>query len=271
MSERYNEAFKNTYKGTWGIVLGASSGFGAATAKAFAKAGMNILGVHLDRKSTLDNVKVLEEELLACDVKCRFYNVNAADEAKRKEILSEMEGEVKGKVSLLFHSLAFGSLLPFIESDPKARLSKSQMDMTLDVMAHSLVYWAQDLAGAHWFNNNASVYAMTSAGSSKVWKSYGAVSAAKSALESHCRQLALELAPQKVRVNALLAGVTDTPALRKIPGNDSMIEVAKRRNPMGRLTTPEDVANAAVALSLPSLAFMTGNVIRIDGGENIVE
>lgn len=272
MSAQYMEkTFKNTYKGTWGIVLGASSGFGAATARAFAKAGMNILGVHLDRKSTMENVKVLEEELLGLDVKCRFFNVNAADEIKRKEILTEMAPDVKGNVSLLFHSLAFGSLLPFIESDPKARLSKSQLDMTLDVMANSLVYWAQDLASDNWFNGNASVYAMTSAGSSKVWKSYGAVSAAKSALESHCRQLALELAPQKVRVNAILAGVTDTPALRKIPGNDSMVEVAKRRNPMGRLTTPEDVANAAVALSHPALAFMTGNVIRIDGGENIVE
>jgi enoyl-[acyl-carrier protein] reductase III len=265
MSERH------TYRNSWGIILGASSGFGAATARAFAKAGMNILGIHLDRKSTLDNVKVLEEELLSCDVKCKFYNVNAADEIKRKEILTEMESEIKGKVGLLFHSLAFGSLLPFIDTDGKGQLSKSQMDMTIDVMANSLVYWSQDLASKKFFNDNASIYAMTSAGSSRVWKSYGAVSAAKSALESHCRQLALELAPQKVRVNAILAGVTDTPALRKIPGNDSMIETARKRNPMGRLTTPEDVANAAVALSLPALAFMTGNVIRIDGGENIVE
>jgi NAD(P)-dependent dehydrogenase (short-subunit alcohol dehydrogenase family) len=262
---------KNAYRNTWGIVLGASSGFGAATAKAFAKAGMNILGIHLDRKSTMDNVKVLEEEILASDVKCRFFNVNAADEIKRKEILTEMESEIKGKVALLFHSLAFGSLLPFIETDPKSRLTKSQMDMTIDVMANSLVYWAQDLAGGGFFQKGASLYAMTSAGSSRVWKSYGAVSAAKSALESHCRQLALELAPLGVRANAILAGVTDTPALRKIPGNEIMIETATKRNPMGRLTTPEDIADAVVALSLPSFKFMTGNVIRIDGGENIVD
>lgn len=266
-----SETLKNVYKGNWGIILGASSGFGAATAKSFAKAGMNILGVHLDRKSTLDNVKVLEAEILSCDVQCKFFNVNAADEEKRKEILNEMAPHIKNKVSLLFHSLAFGALLPFIEPEVKSRLSKSQMDMTLDVMANSLVYWTQDLAAGSFFAPSASVYAMTSAGSSRVWKSYGAVSAAKSALESHCRQLALELAPQNVRVNALLAGVTDTPALRKIPGNDSMIETAKKRNPMGRLTTPEDVARAAVALSLPELSFMTGNVINIDGGENIVE
>jgi enoyl-[acyl-carrier protein] reductase III len=264
MTQRY-------FEGSWAIVLGASSGFGAAVCKSLARSGMNIVGIHLDRKATLENVKVLEQELNAQDVKTKFYNVNAADEIKRTEILNEISAECTGKIQVLFHSLAFGSLLPFIENDPKNRLSKSQLEMTLDVMANSLVYWTQDLAMKNFFKEGASIYAMTSAGSSRVWKSYGAVSAAKSALESHCRQLALEMASRKVRVNALLAGVTDTPALRKIPGNDGMIETAIKRNPMGRLTTPEDVAQATVALSLPQLAFMTGNVINIDGGENIVE
>ena len=251
--------------------MGASSGFGAATARALAAAGMNIIGVHLDRKSTLANVKVLEEDLQKLGVQTKFFNVNAADEAQRKEILDQVKTECSERVQVLFHSLAFGSLLPFIGKENEASLTKSQLEMTVDVMAHSLVYWAQDLSRRHYFKPGASIYAMTSAGSSRVWKSYGAVSAAKSALESHCRQLALELAPQKVRVNALLAGVTDTPALRKIPGNEGMIETARQRNPMGRLTTPEDVASATVALSLPELMFMTGNVLRIDGGENIVE
>jgi enoyl-[acyl-carrier protein] reductase III len=259
------------YEGSWAVVLGASSGFGAATCRALAKSGMNILGVHLDRKSTMENVKVLEKELSAHNVKVRFFNMNAADEFKRKELLAEMAEELKDKVAVLFHSLAFGTLLPFIEKEAKQRISKSQLEMTLDVMANSLVYWAQDIFEKDFFKKGACVYAMTSAGSSRVWKSYGAVSAAKSALESHCRQLALELAPANVRVNAILAGVTDTPALRKIPGNEGMIEMATKRNPMGRLTTPEDIAEAVVALSLPQLSFMTGNVIHIDGGENVVE
>ena len=86
---------------------------------------------------------------------------------------------------------------------------------------------------------------MTSSGSSRVIPSYGPVSAAKSALEAHCRQLAYELAPRKITVNALRGGVTDTPALRKIPGNDILIDGAAAKNPSGRLTTPEDVAAAA--------------------------
>ena len=112
---------------------------------------------------------------------------------------------------------------------------------------------------------------MTSAGSSRVWKSYGAVSAAKASLESYIRQLALEMAPHGITANAILAGVTDTPALRKIPGNDKMIETATSRNPFGRLTTTDDVGKTLVALSLSNCDFITGNTIRVDGGENIVE
>ena len=114
------------------------------------------------------------------------------------------------------------------------------------------------------------VFAMTSSGGQRVWRTYGAVSAAKASLESHVRQLALELAPQGITVNAIRAGVTDTPALRKIPGHEEMIEIAKARNPFGRLTTPADVAAAVVVLSQPGTHWMTGNVIGVDGGEDIV-
>ena len=64
--------------------------------------------------------------------------------------------------------------------------------------------------------------------------------------------------------------ITDTPALRVIPGHEQMIEFARRRNPFHRLTSPDDVAHAIAELSRPGLAWMTGNVIRIDGGEFIV-
>jgi enoyl-[acyl-carrier protein] reductase III len=114
------------------------------------------------------------------------------------------------------------------------------------------------------------IFAMTSAGSRSVLPSYGAVSAAKAALESHVRQLAVELAPLGVTANAILAGVTDTPALRRIPGHERLIERALAGNPHGRLTTPEDVAAALVELARPGLYWLTGNVLQIDGGEAIV-
>ena len=110
---------------------------------------------------------------------------------------------------------------------------------------------------------------MTSAGGHRVIGSYGAVSAAKAALESHIRQLAFELAPRGITANSLCAGVTDTPALRKIPGNDEMIRVATAHNPAKRLTTPQDVANAVAVLAHPLAGWITGNVINVDGGEDI--
>jgi enoyl-[acyl-carrier protein] reductase III len=262
---------KQYFDGQWAVVLGASSGFGEAASKRFAEAGLNIFGVHLDRKSTQPNADRILAEVKAMGRQAIFVNMNAADEEKRAEAISQLKEVATGKVHILLHSLAFGALKPFIGDSKEDQLSKSQIEMTLDVMASSLVYWAQDLNAAKLFANGARVYAMTSAGSSRVWKSYGAVSAAKAALESYIRQLALELAPQKICCNAILAGVTDTPALRKIPGNADMIETAIKRNPMGRLTTPDDVAQSMVALSLPHCSFITGNTLRIDGGENIVE
>jgi enoyl-[acyl-carrier-protein] reductase (NADH) len=142
--------------------------------------------------------------------------------------------------------------------------------MTLDVMAHSLVYWVQDALHAGVLGRGAHVMAKTSAGSHRHWPSYGAVSAAKAALESHCRQLAFELVPRGIAVNALRAGVTDTPALRKIPGNEKMIEHALSIHPARRLTTPADVAAVVVALARPETTWLTGNVLGVDGGEDIV-
>jgi enoyl-[acyl-carrier protein] reductase III len=169
----------------------------------------------------------------------------------------------------MLHSLAFGALVPFIAQAPEPALNETQMQMTLRVMAHSLVYWVQDLVQRDLLSKGSRIFAMTSGGSQRVVRHYGAVSAAKAALESHTRQLALELAPREILVNALMGGLTDTPALRAIPGHDSMIEEALRRNPSGRLTTPEDIAATLVTLANPRMTWITGTVIPVDGGELI--
>ena len=110
---------------------------------------------------------------------------------------------------------------------------------------------------------------MTSSGGNHVWPTYGAVSAAKAALEAHIRQLAYELAPLGITANAIRAGVTDTPALRKIPGSNKLIDGALAKNPYRRLTTPEDVAEAIAVFCAEGTRWMTGNVIGVDGGEDL--
>jgi len=257
-------------KGKWALVLGASSGFGEAISLKLAETGMNIVGVHLDRKSTLPHVEEITQKIRQLGVKALFFNANAADKEKRKEILSELSKNITGGVHCLVHSLAFGTLKPFTAKEEKDQISQEQMEMTLDVMAHSLVYWTQDLLTHKLLAEGSRIFAMTSSGGTRVWPTYGAVSAAKAALESHCRQLALELGKQNIAVNAVRAGVTDTPALRKIPGNEQMIESALQRNPGGRLTTPHDIAEIISLLVLPEARWMTGNVLGVDGGEDII-
>jgi NAD(P)-dependent dehydrogenase (short-subunit alcohol dehydrogenase family) len=255
-------------KGEWGLILGASSGFGEAVSLELARRGMNIVGVHLDRRGTLPNVERIVGEIKKAGSKALFHNANAADEAQRKQVLDAVQPEVGDKkIRVVLHSLAFGTLKPYFGEDP---LNKANMEMTLDVMAHSLVYWVQDLFQRRLIAKGSKIFAMTSAGDARAWPHYGAVSAAKAALESHIRQIAVELAPQGVSANAIRAGVTDTPALRKIPGSEEMKQWALSRNPGKRLTTTQDVASAIAAFADGELDWMTGNVIGVDGGEFIV-
>jgi enoyl-[acyl-carrier protein] reductase III len=257
----------------WALILGASSGFGAAAARAFAAEGYNILGVHLDRRATQPRVEALLEELTATGREVRFFNTNAADDDVRQQTIDEIAAllsERGGSIGMLLHSLAFGTLRPLVPGpdtdDPV--ISRRQLDMTLNVMANSLIYWCQDLLAAGLLKQ-ARIFAMTSSGGHIVWPRYGPVSAAKAALESHIRQLAMELAPHGHTANAILAGVTDTPALARIPGAEALKAQAIGRNPHHRLTRPEDVAACLVALARPETYWMNGNTIRVDGGEDV--
>jgi NAD(P)-dependent dehydrogenase (short-subunit alcohol dehydrogenase family) len=255
----------------WALILGASSGFGGATALKLAEDGYNIIGIHLDRQATMPQVEKIIEEIKSKGVEALFFNINAADEFKRGEVVQSLIKKLKGlpRIKIVVHSLAFGALRPFI-SKSNDHLTKAQMQMTLDVMAHSLVYWVQEIYGKNLLAEKCRIFAMTSSGGHTAIPFYGAVSAAKAALESHIRQLAVELGVIKAGVNAIMAGVTDTPALRKIPGNKEMVEIARGKNPQRRLTTPEDVAKVISLLSKDGGEWISGGVINADGGEDIV-
>ena len=259
----------------WALILGASSGFGEATAIELARSGMNIFGVHFDRRGTLPHVEEVKAAIQAQGREAVFFNINAADDEKRKETIAAIQARCSeaarpGTVRVLLHSIAFGSLLPYVSATGERVASKSQLEMSSDTMAHSLVYWVQDLVAAGVMTRGGRVYAMTSAGGTRAIPSYGPVSGAKALLESHIRQLAVELAPFGITANAIRAGVTDTPSLRKIPGSDKLMEFSTMRNPYHRLTTPQDVAKCIAVLAHEDTYWMTGNTIGVDGGEDIV-
>jgi enoyl-[acyl-carrier-protein] reductase (NADH) len=218
----------------------------------------------------------VRDEIEATGVPVVFHNVNAADEDRRRQVIEETSALFEQRrtagadpfIAGFLHSLAFGSTLSYVTTKADAKeLSQKQLEMTVDVMAHSFVYWVRELFHAGLITDGSRVYAMTSEGATRAVPTYGAVSAAKAAIEAHTRQLALELATEGVTVNAIRAGVTDTPALRRIPGHEDLLAVASARNPSQRITTPDDVADALVALCSPMTHWMTGNTIGVDGGE----
>ncbi len=259
-------------KQPWALILGASSGFGEATALELARTGMNIFGVHLDRRGDPPHVEQIREKIDALGRESEYFNADAADEEMRQQIVEKIRARLitppPGTLRVLMHSLASGSLLPLTGAEQVA--SRSELESTADLMGHSLVYWVQDCLRAGLFDWGGRIFAMTSAGGARAVPNYGPVGVAKAMIEAHIRQLAMELAPAGITANAILAGVTDTPALCRIPGHEEIVKIARQRNPHHRLTVPDDVARCIAALCHPATYWLTGNTLHVDGGENIV-
>jgi NAD(P)-dependent dehydrogenase (short-subunit alcohol dehydrogenase family) len=164
---------------------------------------------------------------------------------------------------------ALASLTTAPSYPAEAFIEEEDLQQTIHAMGTSLLGWVQDVRQRGLFCADARVIGLTSEGNEVAWKGYAAVAAAKVALESVSRAIAVEMAPYGIRSNVIQAGVTDTPALRLIPGNAHLKAAARRRNPFGRLTTPEDVARVIRLLCLPEAAWINGEVIRVDGGEHV--
>jgi enoyl-[acyl-carrier protein] reductase III len=254
-------------KGKWALILGGSSGFGLATAKRCAEVGMNIAIVHRDRKGAMEKINEEFDIVRGFGTKVLTYNCDALD---RKEIEKVIYSLVKEGVSvhLLMHSIAFGNLKGVVPGD-EAYLEDEDFSRTIYSMGTSMLTWTQMLWQSKILDQGSQVIGMTSEGNEVAWKGYAAVSAAKVALEAVSRSIAVEFGPRGVRSNIIQAGVTDTPALRLIPGSDGMKDHAIKKNPLGRLTTPDDVAKFIVLMCSSWASWVNGELIRVDGGERI--
>ncbi len=155
------------------------------------------------------------------------------------------------------------------EYPTRSFLDEEDFGRTIHSMGTSLLGWVQSLHARNLFADDARVFGLTSEGNKVAWKGYAAVSAAKVALEALARSMALEFAPYGIRTNIIQAGITETPALKAIPGSDHLKAQARTRNPFGRLTTTRDVANVIHLLAQDDAAWINGEIIRVDGGEHI--
>ena len=252
----------------WVLLLGGSTGHGAATAKQLAKDGYGIIAFHFDRGEAK---KIAEEtinevgEITKGD--CHYFNSNAASEEVMDKYIPQIKEITGGQpLKLLLHSIAFGTTTNFFGGKP---VTQKQMDMTIHVMGNSLLYWTQKLFAADLLSKGSRVIGLTSEGNYLAMDGYGPVSVAKVAMEAIIRQIGWELGKYGITANSVQAGVTPTRALTKITENwKDWIENTKKRNPMGRTTTPEDVAGTISLLLKPEADFINCSIIYCDGGES---
>jgi len=257
-------------KKDWALILGGSNGLGLATAKKLARHGYHIIIVHRDRRATLETIEKEFDDIKTNEVLFKSFNRDALHAEKREEIIGEISGQlpVGHKIKVLVHSIAKGSLKPMYSTESRT-LTGQDITITFEAMALSLYDWTKALIKAALFSEDSRVIAFTSEGNTKALPNYGAVSVAKVALEALSRNMALEFAPIGIKVNCVQAGVTVTKSLEMIPGYQKLKEHALARNPNKRLTTPEDVANAVYVLTLDEAKWITGTVIKVDGGESL--
>jgi enoyl-[acyl-carrier protein] reductase III len=260
----------------WAIILGGSSGFGFAAAEKLAAHGMNIAVLY---RETSGAEKLLLEKFkkiaTANGITILPYNINALDESGRNSFIEQFirtGGDKNQKLKLLLHSIARGNLKPLANGDTdmtdNSLLSDEDIRFTTYAMSNSLLVWARALLTAKLFHPDARIIGLTSEGAHKYWEGYAAVSIAKASLESLAKYMAVEFSQYGLKTNLIQAGITDTSSLKKIPGSEKLLEVAASRNPMGRMTRPEDVGNAIYLLCTDEAFWINGAVIHVDGGEH---
>jgi len=259
-------------KRLWALILGGSSGLGLATAKKLAKHGFNLILVHRDARVNLPLIQTEFDEIRSTEnVKVKSYNIDAANAEKRLSVLDEMKSFLSQDepIGVLVHSIAKGSMKP-MQSETEATLHHQDFTITLNAMALSLYDWVKEIKDAYLFADDTRIISFTSEGNTRAWPGYAAVSAAKVTLEAITRNIALEFAPLGIKANCIQAGATETQAFSMIPGSETLKKNALERNPNGRLTTPEDVANVVYLLTTDEAKWITGTIIKVDGGESLL-
>ena len=252
----------------WAVVLGASTGSGAAIARAVARdPGLDVFGVH--RGHFPDEAKALEDELRTLGRRV-FLHVGDAGDADGAQAGATLVREVAGPrtVALVVHALSGASLGHFVSVNGKA-LHPRQFEKTFNYLAHSFVYWARALHDLDLLAPGARILGLTNLLHDSLLHNCGLIAAAKAALQMYVRHLALELGPLGHRVNLLKFGSIVTPALARMLGPEGVARLdasVSEMIPAGRACTFEDLGRVVSFLARDEGAWFNGATIDYTGG-----
>jgi enoyl-[acyl-carrier protein] reductase I len=249
--------------GKVGLVFGVANkrSIAWAIAKAWAAAGARLI-FNYQGERLKENVEELVGEfgentpLFPCDV-------SSDDEIQA--FFENVRGDTD-RVDLMLHSLAFAPR-EALEGD-FVSTTREAFRVAQDISAYSLVALARVVAPL--MTNGGSIVAMTYYGSEKVVPHYNVMGVAKASLEASARYLAYDLGPKKIRVNCISAGPVQTLAARGIGGFTSMLKHYQERAPLKRSCDPAELGATGVFLASDSAAAITGQVIYVDGGYQIM-
>lgn len=241
-------------KGRVALITGGSRGIGRAIALRLAEHGMQVVVNYVRHKK---DAQLTANEVNKLGQECLTVKANVAKEADVAHMFEAIEQSF-GRVDVLVSNAASGVLKPVLE------LTERHWNWAMDINARALLSLVQQ--GVPLMREGSRVIAVSSLGSTRAIQNYSTVGASKAALESLVRHLAVELGPRGIRVNTVSAGVVDTDALKKFPNREEILGVAMSRTPLGRLTTPEDVADVALFLCSNLADMIQGQVVTVDGG-----
>lgn len=241
-------------EGKTALITGGSRGIGRAIAVRLAQYGVDVAVNYVrHKKDALDTA----EEIEKTGRKCVLVKANVAKSGDVKEMFSTLS-DTFTKLDIVVSNAASGVLKPALE------LTERHWNWAMDINARALLTLVQHAVPL--MENGSRIIAVSSLGAIRAIENYTTVGASKAAMESLVRHLAVELGEKGINVNTVSAGAVDTDALKSFPNRDEILSTAIRRTPLGRLTTPEDVADVTVFLCSPFARMIQGQVITVDGG-----
>ena len=241
-------------QGKTALVTGGSRGIGRAIALRLASQGADIALTYVRHRS---NAAETVDAIAAMGRKAVALKANLAEESSLAAMIAELDNHYS-RLDMVISNAASGVLRPFME------LTSRHWDWAVNINARALLLLAQQVVPK--MVRGGRILAISSIGAVRAIPNYTVVGSSKGALESLVRHLAVELGPQGITINTISAGVVDTDALKKFPNRDSIIAASMAGTPLGRLTTPEDVADVALLLCSPLAGMIHGQTVVVDGG-----
>jgi enoyl-[acyl-carrier protein] reductase III len=247
-----------TLVGKTALVTGSSRGIGRVIALRLAQEGARVVvNYRTSREGAEETAALLRE--WNCDPVLIQADVRNPQQIKR--MFSEIR-ERCGTLDILVSNAALGALKPAMQ------LSWSKWDMTMEISARAFLLCAQE-AVPLMQSNGGRIVAISSLGSRRYLPGYTAIGAAKAALESMIRYLAVELAGYRIVVNGVCGGLIETSTLAHFPNREQITADALARTPFGRIGQPDDLAGVVAFLCNGDSAWICGQTIVADGGFSI--